>query len=381
MSFWNSWFGKTNDVPIILIDKLSHYGISVQERKRLHHWIRDAKRCELRYLNPYYLADQLQLSRQRILELLAPAVITGLFHLNWDVLCPACGNIQHAFDSLPVARSQHSCLACGGNFAAHLDDEIIVTFSVNETIRSDAKEDLAWRQKIDQQYGYFTGHQLLTVQVFRDLFVNEPLPTNESFQIRKMTLLFTDLVGSTALYARKGDPLAYGLVREHFCILQEVINQHKGSIVKTIGDAVMAVFATSDQALQAALQTQKAMQRFNRERKLLKEDQLHLKVGLHTGPCLMVTLNDRLDYFGTTVNVAARVQASAKLREILFTDEVISSLTTLQLLDSVRLSKERLILRGLEKQSFIVYRTKSALENELVYQNKVGYQMQNAYAM
>ena len=83
----------------------------------------------------------------------------------------------------------------------------------------------------------------------------------------------------------------------------------------------MATFATPDRALAAALRMREEMRRLNDERR--KEDLL-LKIGIHEGPCLAVTLNDRQDYFGQTVNIAARVQGLCTSREILATQPVVS---------------------------------------------------------
>lgn len=359
MSFWNSLFGSIQPLPITVpVEQLARHGVPANEREAIGRWIRNAKSHQLSHINPYYLADELKLSSREVLHLLAPAVTEGLFCLNWDVQCPYCGSEQHAFDSLEDAHSKHTCVMCKGTYEAHLDDEVIVTFSVNETVRSDGVEDADWQKKIDGQYGHLKGHELLTVQPFRDFFIHEPLPLTESFQVRRVALLFSDLGGSTALYARRGDPFAYGLVRAHFDILLDVINRNEGAVVKTIGDAIMAVFSTSDAALKAALASQQAMASFNQEHKLAAEDHLLLKIGLHSGPCLVVTLNDRLDYFGTTVNAAARIQAEAKVNEIAFTEELRHDLTDNTLLAELSLQKAELILRGLDQRPFIVYRAR-----------------------
>ena len=89
----------------------------------------------------------------------------------------------------------------------------------------------AWRNQIDKQHKPVSSHELLTSQRFRDLFVNEPLPEGESFQIKWMALMFTDLGGSTAIYARKGDPRAYSLVREHFRLIFDAVNESGGTVV------------------------------------------------------------------------------------------------------------------------------------------------------
>ena len=109
--------------------------------------------------------------------------------------------------------------------------------------------------------------------------------------------------GSTELYARVGDLVAYELVREHFHLLTDIVAAHGGAVVKTIGDAVMATFPTPDRALTAALRMRDAIGGVGSE---TRNEDLLLKIGIHEGPCLAVMLNDRLDYFGQTVNIAAR---------------------------------------------------------------------------
>ena len=117
-----------------------------------------------------------------------------------------------------------------------------------------------------------------------------------------------------------GDLAAFDLVRAHFRVLQEIVAAEAGAVVKTIGDAVMATFTTPDRAVSAALRMREAMRGLNAERG--REDLL-LKIGIHEGPCLAVTLNDRPDYFGQTVNVASRVQHLAVSDAIFATGSVI----------------------------------------------------------
>ena len=160
---------------------------------------------------------------------------------------------------------------------------------------------------------FFTAKELVTTQAFRDLFRAESIPSQGGLGLKNLTVLFTDLKGSTELYSRMGDMRAYGLVGEHFGLLRDVVASRGGAVVKTIGDAVMASFSTPAPALEAAMV-------MNRE--IGKVGDLELKIGLHAGPCIAVDLNERLDYFGQTVNIAARVQAIAESRQIVCTDPV-----------------------------------------------------------
>src|SRR5205823_3765288 len=104
-----------------------------------------------------------------------------------------------------------------------------------------------------------------------------------------------------------------------------------GAVVKTIGDAVMATFPTPDRALAAALRMRDAMLNLSGEH---KGEHLLLKIGIHEGPCLAVMLNDRQDYFGQTVNIAARVQGLAGSRSIFATGSVVEYLQSSTLLET-----------------------------------------------
>jgi len=119
------------------------------------------------------------------------------------------------------------------------------------------------------------------------------------------------------MYDRIGDLKAYYLVRQHFDTLSRVIAQNSGAIVKTIGDAVMASFMNPLDAVKAAIEILQDIEAFNRT----ISDDIILKIGIHRGPSIAVTLNDRLDYFGQTVNIAARVQGLAGAGEIYVTAE------------------------------------------------------------
>lgn len=144
-----------------------------------------------------------------------------------------------------------------------------------------------------------TAADVIVLQKFRDLFDTEALRPGQQISVGSIAILFTDLRASTELYRTIGDAPAFGRVMSHFDILKAAITAEGGSMVKTIGDAVMAVFHQPIQALRAVGKAQKALRE--------STSPLHLKAGLHYGPAIAVTLNDRLDYFGTTINIAARL--------------------------------------------------------------------------
>ena len=136
---------------------------------------------------------------------------------------------------------------------------------------------------------FLSGAQLLSNQTFRELFGAETITSGEGLAVKRLTLLFTDLKGSTALYDRIGDMKAFDLVRRHFGYLRECISRNSGALVKTIGDAVMASFVDPRDALRAALEMRARIARFNAG---AGRDLIGLKIGLHAGACLAVTLND-----------------------------------------------------------------------------------------
>jgi adenylate cyclase len=159
-----------------------------------------------------------------------------------------------------------------------------------------------------------TAADVTALQVFRDLFATEVVRPGEEISIGSVTLMFTDLRDSTRLYRRIGDASAFGRVREHFEILEKAIAAEGGAIVKTMGDAVMATFRQPISALKAVWKAQSIIAERG-------EPMLWLKVGLHKGPCIVVNLNERLDYFGSTVNITARLPNFSKGGELIFSED------------------------------------------------------------
>jgi len=195
---------------------------------------------------------------------------------------------------------------------------------------------------------FLTAKRLLTNQAFRDIYGTDTLDTNQRLKITSLTFLFTDLKGSTELYERVGDLAAFDLVRAHFGVLNEAVASEAGAVVKTIGDAVMATFPTPDRALAAALRMRAAMRKLNQD--------LVLKIGIHEGPCLAVVLNERQDYFGQTVNIAARVQSLSTSQEIHITAPVIESPGVVTILEKeeIRPIQKHAALRGIADK-MVVY--------------------------
>jgi class 3 adenylate cyclase len=157
---------------------------------------------------------------------------------------------------------------------------------------------------------FFSGQMLLCTESFRTLFRIQTLDEELALNVRHVALLFTDLARSTELYDTAGDAAAYGLVREHFRALHDAVDAHGGAIVKTMGDAIMAAFRSPIDAVRAALHMLGRIEELNR-RAAPEGWALGLKIGIHAGSAIIVHAEGRLDYFGQTVNIAARVQGLA----------------------------------------------------------------------
>ena len=206
-------------------------------------------------------------------------------------------------------------------------------------IANDAMHDFLGKRR-----PFLTAKRLLSNQTFRDIYRTDTLDVDQRLKITSLTFLFTDLKGSTELYDRVGDLVAFDIVREHFRVLHESVAAEGGAVVKTIGDAVMATFPTPDRALAAALRMREAMRSLNAAH---GRDDLLLKIGIHEGPCLAVSLNERQDYFGQTVNIASRVQGLATSQSILATAPVIDNPQSTSLLaGSEKPTARRHMLRG-----------------------------------
>jgi class 3 adenylate cyclase len=137
--------------------------------------------------------------------------------------------------------------------------------------------------------------------------------------VRDVTFLFTDLADSASMYRRIGDRPAFDLVRVHFDTIRSLTKANHGVVVKTIGDAIMAAFPVPSDAVGTAVEMFERIRGLNEAH----DADLVLKVGVHRGPAIVVGSRDRPDYFGQTVNAAARLQAAARAGEICLSEETL----------------------------------------------------------
>jgi class 3 adenylate cyclase len=165
-----------------------------------------------------------------------------------------------------------------------------------------------------------TAHDVTTMSEFRRLFSKDLLKPSTPLKVASTAILFSDLTGSTALYTKAGDAAAFRLVDDHFDVLTKAIDDNQGTVVKTMGDAVMAAFKDPFACVRGAIQCLRDFEEFRGAHEHGADT--GLKLGLYTGACYVVTANDTIDYFGQTVNCAARVQHLAQSGEIVLEEEL-----------------------------------------------------------
>ena len=264
--------------------------------------------------------------------------------------------------ALELSGSQDLTVSPDGESAAQVTlsnngwsrDSLHVNERVSLALKNETEaEQLLILERMEWSDQATTAAEVTALQMFRDLFASEALRPGEQISVGTLTVLFTDLRHSTQLYREIGDATAFGRVMSHFDVVRKSIVEHDGAIVKTIGDAVMAVFRSSVDGLLAMLEVQR----------VLAEPAdgiipLQLKAGLNTGPCIAVTLNDRLDYFGSTVNMAARLEGLSSGSDVIISRSVYEDAKVRELIDSGELTAEEfdMSLKGFENERFELWR-------------------------
>jgi adenylate cyclase len=332
-------------------------------------------------LRPYELADAWQADRRESLELLLHATRAGLTELRWELLCPSCRGAAATTATLRELDAGVHCETCGIDFQAELDRSVEITFAPSPSVRDiDRREfcvggpqlsphvvaqqllgpaeerrltvrlgpgayrvralgeaaggeafeasgetvvTLANRSETERLLRLehtewhdraATAAEVTSLQAFRDLFSTEVLRPGEPVSVGTLTVLFTDLRDSTRYYREVGDAPAFGSVMQHLDVLREAVASEGGAVVKAMGDAIMAVFRYPAAAVRAGLEAQRAV----------AGRPLELKVGIHTGPCIAITQNGALDYFGSTVNLAARLVSLSTGADVVVSAETLA---------------------------------------------------------
>ena len=122
---------------------------------------------------------------------------------------------------------------------------------------------------------------------------------------RTITIMFTDMKGSSSIAEEEGDMVSRFLIKKHNDIVFPVINDKKGVLVKTMGDGTLSYFDSARDAVAAAVQMQININQFNHSRPT--KTAIQIRIGLNTGSSIV----EKNDIFGDVVNVASRFQTLA----------------------------------------------------------------------
>lgn len=138
-----------------------------------------------------------------------------------------------------------------------------------------------------------------------------------------LAIVFADISGSTKLYETLGDQVARSKVAETLETIANVVKEHNGTVIKTIGDEVMCTFLTAEEAATACCDMHESLEEVNNN---IKEGTIiAIRVGMHYGPAIM----EGGDVFGDAVNLAARMAAQAKANQIITTYSTVEKLSPL----------------------------------------------------
>lgn len=370
-------------------------------------------------LRPYALADTWGADRRDVLQLFLHATRAGLLEFRWDLLCPMCRGPQQSAETLRDVDPHVHCESCAIDFRVEFEHSVELTFRPSPAIREveaqafcvggpqvtphivaqqllapgeertldpelspgmyrlrtrdggevqqlaiapgervalplmndSADEQLFVLERTAWSEQALCAAEVTALQVFRDLFANEALRPDEPISVGTLTVLFTDLRDSTRFYLEIGDAPAFGSVMDHLDVLRAAVADEGGAVVKAMGDAIMAVFPRPVAAVRAAQRAQRELGApANGGRPFL------LKVGIHTGPCIAVTQNERLDYFGSTVNLAARLVDLSSGTDVVVSAAVTADPEVSDLLgDQLQAAPIEATLKGFEDERFEVW--------------------------
>lgn len=169
-------------------------------------------------------------------------------------------------------------------------------------------------------------------------------------EVRPLAFLFTGLQNSTALYERVGDVEACEIVRRHFDFVAAMVLDHDGTVVKTTGDGVLAAFHGWADAVRSALAVRTRLVEFNWRHAAGNADRrLAIKLGIHAGGSVRLKLSNGFDYFGSAVNLAARLRSESHDGDVVLSDVVAAHPRVRLLLADLPTREESLPFRGFDR--------------------------------
>ena len=133
---------------------------------------------------------------------------------------------------------------------------------------------------------------------------------------KEVTIMFTDIKGSTAYFETRGDINGLSMVFRHNELLFPIIKHHQGTVIKTIGDSIMASFPDALHGVKSAIEMQQTLSSHNAKHQV--QDQIQIRIGLNGGRGIV----ENRDIFGDVVNLAARIESLAEPGQILISQTV-----------------------------------------------------------
>jgi serine/threonine protein kinase len=136
-----------------------------------------------------------------------------------------------------------------------------------------------------------------------------------------LTVLFTDVVGSTSYFERNGDTAGLAMIHRHDELARSVVQKNKGRVIKTIGDSAMAEFPNPSSAVRAGVEIERKFLKLNST--LPQSERVEVRIGIHSG----IGFRKANDLFGDVVNVAARIVKRTAPAQILISRAVYEAVT------------------------------------------------------
>lgn len=280
-------------------------------------------------------------------------------HLDEELLAAL---VQNPADALLVdlrtLSEQDPHLAHLETFINQLTDNITLPVFFADTPASNAHHLETWAIKLAAKLTHTSTQQLAerlessAEHVAFSPLVKPPVA---------LAVAFADICGSTHLYESLGDYAAQQLIANCIHFLTDITHQHKGIVIKTIGDEIMCTFPTADLAIAAALSMQSNLNQATRSKTSLRAQPGHayailgIRVGIHFGPVVQASN----DVFGDTVNVAARMASLAKSAQIITTGQTIEALSPLSGMHYRQI--DRSYIRG-KREEFDIFEVLSVAE-------------------
>ena len=306
----------------------------------------------------YEIGKAFDIPREKILDIFIQGVYDGVFILEWIYHCPVCGHIAYEAPSLHQASSQNFCTICNKVFNNTLDTNIEVCFSIHPRLKMlDPTFKMNYIADIEKNIRngkYRTwdtpdairGVEIIQNNLYRELMRSEVLIGTQVLPLKNATILFANITNSTKLYASLGDQKTFLLIKDYVRILSDIIRKCGGVPVKTIGGVVMGSFIDPSEAFQAAVKALRLLIKHSQNKPV--NERIEIKMGLHSGPVLMVTLNNLLDYIGLTVNSALDTTYTALPNEIVISQALFNNRsikrTILSVTDTVQ--KQQIRFKG-----------------------------------